>query len=211
MKVRKLLALKTSLSMSFQPAWQGRLLAPALLVAALVAPATAVQARLIDAAVVHANAPVTAVDPATRSFTVTGENGEPVTLIAGPEIRNFDRIKVGDTLQLAYYESLDINTRPKGSGIPEVRTEVAATQAKRGQMPRGGQGVQTTVTAEIWHISPRTNTVILQGPSGGRQTVVVRDPQAIAKLATLKEGDLVDFTFTRAIAGAVVTPGKKAR
>lgn len=201
MKVRKLLALTPH-------ARAAAVLAAALAISTpFLAPAA--QARVVDAALVTATGKVTAVDPSNRTLTVVGPSGESVPLQAGPQVRNFDRIKVGDMVRISYYESLNIATRPKGSGVPEVRTETAQTRAQRGQMPQGGAGVQTTITAEIWHISRNSNTVILQGPSGGRQTVVVRDPQAIKKLATLKDGDLVDFTFTRAVAGAVIAPAKK--
>ncbi|MFU1914399.1 hypothetical protein ACLQ9F_00095 [Bordetella avium] len=169
----------------------------------LTAPA---QARVIDAAVLNIIGDITALDAANRIVTIKERNGETLSLKAGPEIRNFDRIKIGDTLRLRYYESLAITTRPKGSGVPEVRTETAQAQSEPGQMPGGGAAGQTVITAEIWHINRATNTVILQGPSGKRETIVVRDPLAIKKLGELKEGDLVDFTFTRTMAGAVIAP-----
>ncbi|OZI74004.1 hypothetical protein [Bordetella genomosp. 12] len=201
MKVQKLLALTTR-------AQAIAALAAALAITTPLLPVPA-QARVVDATLVRAAGKVTAIDPSTRMLTVTDPNGESVMLQAGPQVRNFDRIKVGDVVQLSYYESLNISVRPKGTGAPEVRTESATTRPTLGKRPQGGAGVQTTVTAEIWHIGRNNNTVILQGPDGSRQTVVVHDPQAIKTLAHLKEGDLVDFTFTRALAGAVVAPAKK--
>ena len=44
-------------------------------------------------------------------------------------------------------------------------------------------------------------SVILQGPAGARQSFVVRDPRAQERQRTLKDGDLVDFMITRAVAG----------
>lgn len=164
MKVRKLLALTPH-------ARAAAVLAAALAISTpFLAPAA--QARVVDAALVTATGKVTAVDPSNRTLTVVGPSGESVPLQAGPQVRNFDRIKVGDMVRISYYESLNIATRPKGSGVPEVRTETAQTRAQRGQMPQGGAGVQTTITAEIWHISRNSNTVILQGPSG-RHVVIV--------------------------------------
>ncbi|MGE8620410.1 MAG: hypothetical protein ACN6O0_21515, partial [Achromobacter spanius] len=58
-------------------------------------------------------------------------------------------------------------------------------------------------TAEIWHINKSANLVTLKGPQGGMRTVQVRDPALQARLQQLKEGDLVDFTITQAVAAAV--------
>jgi len=45
--------------------------------------------------------------------------------------------------------------------------------------------------------------VTLKGPQGGLRTIQVQDPALQARLAQLKEGDLVDFTITQAVAAAI--------
>lgn len=179
-----------------------RLAACGALAAVLAVPLPAA-ARVGDAALVSVTGQITAVDPATRTVTVRGPQGNEVPLQAGPDVRNFDRIKVGDTMRVDYYESVSIATRAKGSGVPEVRSETVATRAKEGALPQGAVGRSTTITAEIWHIAKDDRTVILQGPQGGRETFHLRSAAAQEKLRTLKEGDLVDFTVTRALAAAV--------
>jgi hypothetical protein len=44
------------------------------------------------------------------------------------------------------------------------------------------------------------HTVTFQGPEGGTRTVQVRNPELQQKMKGLKVGDLVQFTFTEAIA-----------
>lgn len=129
-----------------------RLAACGALAAVLAVPLPAA-ARVGDAALVSVTGQITAVDPATRTVTVRGPQGNEVPLQAGPDVRNFDRIKVGDTMRVDYYESVSIATRAKGSGVPEVRSETVATRAKEGALPQGAVGRSTTITAEI---SPRT-------------------------------------------------------
>ena len=55
-----------------------------------------------------ASAQVAAVDPATRQITLAADDGTKTTFVAGPEIRNFDQIRVGDTVSAKITERLDI-------------------------------------------------------------------------------------------------------
>lgn len=183
----------------------------ALLAAPLLSYTAPAEARVVQAALVEAQGEVTAVDAASRTLSVRRADGQVVPLQVGPKVRNFDRIKAGDVVRLQYYESVDIAVRPKGSGAPEVVSATASQQAPAGQMPAGAEGRATTLTAVVWHISQKTDSVILQGPDGARQTFVLRDPAARERLRTLKEGDLVDFTVTRAVAGSVIAPAKTGR
>lgn len=177
-----------------------RLAATGLLAGMLALPMAA-QARVVGAALTTATGKVTAVDPATRTITLQGANGNVVDIQAGPNVRNFKQIKPGDSLTLDYYESVAIDVRRAGSGAPEVVTETAATRSAKGAKPGGAMGRQTT--AEIWHINKSANLVTLKGPQGGLRTIQVQDPALQARLAQLKEGDLVDFTITQAVAAAI--------
>jgi Cu/Ag efflux protein CusF len=179
-----------------------RLALAGLLAGSLAMPLTA-SARIVGAALTTATGQVTAVDPSTRTITLQGANGNTVDVVAGPDVRNFQQIKPGDTLTLDYYESVAVGVRPAGSGAPEVVTETAGTRSPKGAMPAGAAGRQTTITAEIWHINKSANLVTLKGPQGGMRTIQVQDPALQARLQQLKEGDLVDFTITQAVAAAV--------
>lgn len=179
-----------------------RLALTGLLLGSLAMPLAA-SAAVVGAALTTASGRVTAVDPATRTITLQGANGNTVEVVAGPDVRNFQQIKPGDTLTLDYYESVAIDVRRAGSGVPEVVTETAATRSAKGARPGGAIGRQTTITAEIWHINKSANLVTLVGPQGGRRTIQVRDPALQARLQQLKEGDLVDFTITQAVAAAI--------
>ncbi|KOQ18173.1 hypothetical protein ABW34_28590, partial [Achromobacter xylosoxidans] len=98
------------------------------LLAGLLALPMAAQARVVGAALTTVTGKVTAVDPASRTITLQGTNGNVVDVQAGPNVRNFKQIKPGDSLTLDYYESVAIDVRRAGSGAPEVVTETAATR-----------------------------------------------------------------------------------
>jgi hypothetical protein len=70
----------------------------------------------------QASAKVEAVDKATRAVTPSSPTARTRTITAGPEVRNFDQIKVGDTLTIKYLER-----SPSSSRRTARRSSAAAT------------------------------------------------------------------------------------
>jgi hypothetical protein len=65
-------------------------------------------------------------------------------------------------------------------------------------MPAAAAGRAVTVTSTIVGLDEKKGTVTLQPPDGGDPvTVKVRDP---SKLKQVKKGDLVEVTYTEAVA-----------
>ncbi|GFN25363.1 hypothetical protein ADE_10610 [Achromobacter denitrificans] len=111
-------------------------LAMAGLLAGTLAMPLAASARVVGAALTTATGKVTAVDQASRTITLQGENGNTVEIMAGPNVRNFQQIKPGDTLTLDYYESVAVAVRPAGSGAPDGRNgNVEHAQPQRAPCP----------------------------------------------------------------------------
>ena len=153
---------------------------------------------------VKVTATITAIDAATRAVTLKGPQGREVVVTAGPEVRNFAQMKVGDQVDVEYVEALTLELR-KGGGMPVAKTDTAgAARAKPGQQPAGMVGRQVTVVADVVAIDKVKQMVTLKGP---KQTVdlKVRDP---AQLALIAKGDQVEATYTEAMA-IVVSPAKK--
>jgi hypothetical protein len=62
------------------------------------------------------------------------------------------------------------------------------------------------LTATITAIDPKAQTVTVKGPQGNEETIKVRDPK---NLTGVKVGDLVELTYTQALAIALDTPAAK--
>lgn len=153
---------------------------------------------------VNLTATITAIDAKTRAVTLKGPQGREVTLTAGPEVRNFAQMKVGDKVDVQYVEALSLELK-KGGGMAVGKAESAGgLRAKEGAAPGGAIGRQVTVVADVIAVDPATQTVTLKGP---QRTVdlKVRDP---AQFALVAKGDQVEATYTEAVAIAV-TPAKK--
>src|SRR5437016_6893884 len=94
-------------------------------------------------------ATITAIDAATRAVTLKGPQGKEITITAGPEVKNFAQMKVGDQVNAEYVEALTLELK-KGSTAPVGRTDQAAAgAAKPGERPAGLVGRQVTITAEV--------------------------------------------------------------
>jgi hypothetical protein len=61
------------------------------------------------------SAKITAVNAATREITLKGPKGNEVTVVAGPEVKNFAQLKVGDNVTAQYVEWLVLELK-KGGG-----------------------------------------------------------------------------------------------
>ena len=153
---------------------------------------------------VKLTATITALDAATRALTLKGPEGKEVTLTAGPEVKNFAQMKVGDQVNVEFVEALTLELK-KGSTAPVARAEQAgASAAKPGERPAGAVGRQVTITAEVMNVDPKTQVVTLRGP---QRTVELKvaDPEQFKRVA---KGDRVEATYTEALAIAV-EPAKK--
>ncbi|MBS0326621.1 MAG: hypothetical protein JSS46_08765 [Proteobacteria bacterium] len=144
-------------------------------------------------------ASVAAIDKAHRSVTLRMPGGQMNTIEVGPEVRNFDRIKVGDRVAARYVQAVTLELR-KADGGPVARVESAGgIKAKPGERPAAGAGREVRVSAEIIALDPSTQVATLRGP---KRTIEVRvaDPEQF-KLA--KVGDRVEATYVEALAISV--------
>jgi len=154
---------------------------------------------------VKISATITAIDQATRDVTLKGPQGNLLTVTAGPEVKNFDKLKVGDQVDLQYIEALTLELK-KGGGMVVGRTEKAdAVGAKKGEMPGGAVGRQVTIVADVVAVDAAKQVVTLKGP---KQTVDLRiaDPEQFKRIA---KGDQVEAKYTQALAIAVEPAAKK--
>ena len=154
---------------------------------------------------VKLTATITAIDAATRAITLKGPQGKEITVTAGPEVKNFAQMKVGDQVNAEYVEALTLELK-KGGGKAVARTEqTGAATAKPGERPAGLVGRQVTIVADVVDVNAATQTVTLRGP---QRTVElkVRDPEQFKLVA---KGDQVEATYTEAVALAVSPAAKK--
>jgi hypothetical protein len=154
----------------------------------------------LASAVVTSSATVESIDQATRRVTLRNMDGKSMAMIVPPEVRNLSQVNVGDQVVVTYHESLAYEVKKPGEATPGVSMVAAAGRAKEGDKPGAGAGAATTVTVTIEAIDKTVPSVTLRRPDGTLFTTKVRDR---AKLDRVAVGDLVEITYTEALAVSV--------
>ena len=142
---------------------------------------------------------VTAIDHEMRTFSIKMSDGGKTELKAPPDMMAFDKLKVGDKIDVEYSESIVLGMLPKGTK-PSV-TGVGAS------IP-GAAGQQMSVSAEIVSVDTAHNKVTFKGPKGKIKTVAVQNPDLQSRLPSLKPGDVLVFQYTEALVTAIQPAAK---
>ena len=151
------------------------------------------QSKTVKSEMRTATGTVEAIDAATRTLTVKKPDDTVVTIVAGPDITRFAEVKLGDTVNVQYYENIVI--RVKQPGEADVVSGATATTGSDQVLPGGTRAKQMTITATITAIDPAAPSITFTGPRGLKYSSKVQDTAALAKV---KVGDKVDIVWTEA-------------
>jgi len=161
-----------------------------------------VQTKNGAARVVRKTAKVTGIDTAERLLTLQTKDVQTNSVKVPAEIKGFDQVRVGDTVDVEYYEGIAVSMLPPGS-----KPSMSQRQTKS---VGGGNGAavsdETTVSAEILAVDLGQNIVSFRSPNGTR-TVQVRDPRLQHLLLSLKPGQVVQVTYRQATAASLRLSG----
>jgi hypothetical protein len=152
---------------------------------------------------VTAEAKVVAINQKTRMVTLQGADGEKRTIHVGPEVKNLPQVHKGDMVTIAYQRAIAATLKKKGSTKPGASAGEELYTAKPGEMPAAVGAQEIQITATITDINRTAQEVTLKGPKGRSAVVAVKDPSVFDKI---KKGDLVEITYTEALAIAVDKP-----
>jgi hypothetical protein len=122
---------------------------------------------------ISVTATVSAVDKNTRKLTLTGPEGNKVTFTAGPEIRNFDQLQVGDKVEATLVERLKVFVRSGGED-PSISHSAALARAPQGARPGVMAGEVYEIVASVKSIDTQNRTATLLFADGQTRTVPVR-------------------------------------
>jgi Cu/Ag efflux protein CusF len=159
------------------------------------------------AEVVTVKARVDSIDKAARRIGLTGPEGRSMSVVAGPDVRNFDQIMVGDTVVLKHVQALavDLIKRPGSDGIREMVQREGVMVSPQGGMPGAMAGRETVIIANVWSVDKKRQVVTLRGARDGLKEFKVKDP---ARLAAVQVGDQVELKYVDAVAVGVTRVAK---
>jgi hypothetical protein len=147
-------------------------------------------------------AKVTAVDHATRHYTLETPDGRKTNYKAGPEVTNFDQVRVGDQVKATVTDSLVVRARAQGEAPSDGETSVVALDPKGGK-PGVLMADTTEVTARVKSVDVANHKATLEFPDGTARTVSVRPD---VKLSSTDVGREIVFRTTEAVAIRVQKP-----
>src|SRR5258705_646104 len=165
----------------------------ALVVFAVSATVALAQKPVTQTDGVELTAKIEAMDHDRRLVTLKDKDGDMETIYAGPEVKRFDELKVGDTVTFRYYESVAFVIRKPGQpGSAPVNGEATVTRGK-GPKPGATIAKQETALVTIKAIDAKTPAVTVLTQDGRTASFKVEDKK---NLTGASVGDKVESTLT---------------
>ncbi len=148
-------------------------------------------------------ATVEAIDYTNRVVGLRSASGEPIIVVAGPEVRNLAQVKVGDRVVTRYTVALAAEVKKAAPGVGMQVEPITGSRALPGERP-GAQASQTVrATVEVVALDTVSNWVEVKGPRGYYRRINVKQPKGQEFIRGLKKGDLVEITYTEGLAISV--------
>ena len=149
---------------------------------------------------------VTSVDPATRIIGLKRANGEPLEVVAGPEVKNLDQIKVGDNVVSRHTLALVMELIKGGNGIRERVESSDSGSAKPGEKPEAYSAKKIAFVADVKKVDKKKQVVTLLGATNNTVLLKIRDPE---QLKLIKKGDQIEGVYAEAVSISVETAPAK--
>src|SRR5690348_16732401 len=117
--------------------------------------------QVTKAEMVHVVAEVTAVDQATRALTLAGPLGGEIDVEAGPEVKNLGQVKVGDLVEITYYESMAVSAHKKGEANP-LFTGGDTSSSAPGEKPAVESSRQKHAVVKVFSVDVEKRLLVVE-------------------------------------------------
>jgi Cu/Ag efflux protein CusF len=143
---------------------------------------------------VKISATIQAIDPTTRMITLRDDKGGEDTFKVGDSVQRFNELKVGQRVNITYYESLVLQLVKPGEKGGGTSYQAALSRAKS-TLPAATLASQDKATVTVKAVDPAVPSISVTTEDG---RVVTRKIENKEYLEGVKPGDKIDITFTRA-------------
>ena len=141
-------------------------------------------------------ATIDSIDHDARTVTFKDKDGNLETVYAGPEIKRFDELKVGDEVTFRYTASVAVRVRKPGDPVVPSTTEKPVLVRGTGEKPSGTITQQQTANVLVKSIDPKTSAITVETEDGRSMSFKVEEKGLIKNIKT---GDRVEITYTEAL------------
>jgi hypothetical protein len=154
---------------------------------------------------IHLQSTIKGIDTGNRVLMLQDQN-EDVMLGVGKEVQNFDKLKVGDVVDVYYKNALLVDigkpTKTDKSGLARVDTDVVAPASGPNVVAGFDAAHKVDVLATVVNVNAAKRTITLKGPLH----TVKLDVAKSVDVSKLKKGDKVHAVFVSALAVQVSQP-----
>jgi len=140
-------------------------------------------------------AKIIAIDKTNRVVTLQDAQGNTYDVQAGPGIKRFDDLSVGDTVKITYQESVAIAITKPGAAAPVSEASPTVTRGT-GEKPSGTVTQTQTALVTIQSIDATKPSVTVKTQDGRTLTFLVENKD---NLKGFKVGDTVQITYRQAL------------
>ena len=172
----------------------------AVLTVLAAAPLAWAQKPVTESAAVEMTATIEAIDHANRVITLKDKDGNTESVLAGPQIKRFDELKVGQKVTFRYHESVVYQIRKPGEAAAPTAAGEETLVRGEGDKPSATIARQDTATVTVKSIDAKVPSVTVATDDGHLLSMKVSDRKNLEGVAV---GDRVEITYTAALAIAV--------
>ena len=136
---------------------------------------------------------IDAIDHDARTVTFKDKDGNYETLHAGPEVKRFDELKVGDKVTFKYTASVAVRVRKPGEPAVASGSTAPAVVRGTGPKPSGSITQQETATVVVKAVDPKLKSLTVTTDDGRTMSFKVEDKGLVKGV---KPGDKIEVTYT---------------
>lgn len=153
------------------------------------------QEPITKANVVKVSATIQGIDQTTRTITLRDDKGTEDTFVVGDTVQRFNELKVGQKVNITYYESIVFQVLKPGEPGSGTSFEAALNRAKSA-LPAGTVAVQDKATVTVKAVDPAVPSITVVTADG---RTVTRKIENKKNIEGVKAGDQIDITYTQAV------------
>jgi hypothetical protein len=168
----------------------------AILSLALASVPSAAQKAVGEADILKASMTIQSIDRAQRLVTLRDDSGLVDTVHLGPEVKRFSELKVGDRVNLTYYQSRILELRKRGTETGPVGTTGTQVARSQGALPAAAVARQATAVVTV------ISTDLINGLIGVRTDdgrTIRRKVEDRSLLNGIVADDKIEVTYTQAL------------
>lgn len=155
-----------------------------------------------------ATAQVLAMSPAERRATLRTESGRMLEVTASDAVRNFERIRVGDTLRVRYQSAMVASLLGADAVMQGAEATLVGARSREGATPGAGIAIAASLRVRIESIDLAHDIVVFAVASGELIAHRIASEDGRQFVQQLKVGSLVQLDYGEALAIGIEPVGR---